>query len=74
LFNLERLLQVKVIDRERLIFDIFYTRPTTTTNEAKLQIQLAEIKYEMPRVKEKAKVSPGNSGLEKVGLVNMESN
>src|SRR5215204_5576444 len=58
LFNLENLLGVKVIDRERLILDIFYTR--ATTNEAKLQIQLAEIKYEMPRVREIAKISSGN--------------
>jgi len=58
LFSLENLLGVKVIDRERLILDIFYTR--ATTNEAKLQIQLAEIKYEMPRVREIAKISSGN--------------
>jgi GTPase len=58
LFNLEKLLGVKVIDRERLILDIFYTR--ATTNEAKLQIQLAEIKYEMPRVREIAKITAGN--------------
>ena len=58
LFNLEKLLGVKVIDRERLILDIFYAR--ATTNESKLQIQLAEIKYEMPRVREGAKISTGN--------------
>jgi GTP-binding protein HflX len=58
LFNLEKLLGVKVIDRERLILDIFYAR--ATTNEARLQIQLAEIKYEMPRVREIAKISTGN--------------
>jgi GTP-binding protein HflX len=59
LFNLEKLLGgVKVIDRERLILDIFYSR--ATTNEAKLQIQLAEIKYDMPRVREIAKMTRGN--------------
>jgi GTP-binding protein HflX len=58
LFNLEKLLGVKVIDRERLILDIFYAR--ATTNEARLQIQLAEIKYEMPRVRETAKISAGS--------------
>ena len=59
LFNLERLLgDVKVIDRERLILDIFYSRATTI--EAKLQIQLAEIKYDMPRVREIAKMISGN--------------
>lgn len=56
--NLETLTGVKVIDRERLILDIFYSR--ATTNETKLQIQLAEIKYDMPRVREIAKLTSGN--------------
>ena len=56
--NLENLTHVPVIDRERLILDIFNSRATTT--EAKLQIQLAEIKYEMPRVRENAKLTPGS--------------
>ncbi|HEX2014622.1 MAG TPA: GTPase HflX, partial [Nitrososphaera sp.] len=55
--NLEKLTGVKVIDRERLILDIFYSR--AKTNEAKLQIQLAEIRYEMPRVREIAKMTSG---------------
>lgn len=58
IFNLEKLLGVKVIDRERLILDIFYSR--ATTNEAMLQIQLAEIRYDMPRVREIAKMTSGN--------------
>jgi GTP-binding protein HflX len=56
--NLEKLTDVPVIDRERLILDIFNSRATTT--EAKLQIQLAEIKYQMPRVREGAKLTPGS--------------
>src|SRR6266516_1265816 len=56
--NLEKLTEVPVIDRERLILDIFNSRATTT--EARLQIQLAEIKYEMPRVRENAKLTPGS--------------
>src|SRR5687767_7356192 len=60
--NLEKLTGVQVIDRERLILDIFYSRATTV--EAKLQIQLAEIKYNMPRVREIAKMS---SGTERAG-------
>jgi GTPase len=56
--NLEKLAGVPVIDRERLILDIFNSRATTT--EAKLQIQLAEIKYQMPRVRENAKLTPGS--------------
>ncbi|MEO9321193.1 MAG: GTPase HflX [Nitrososphaera sp.] len=56
--NLEKLTGVQVIDRERLILDIFYSR--ATTNEAKLQIQLAEVQYEMPRVREMAKLLSGD--------------
>ena len=57
--NLEKLTETKVIDRERLILDIFYSRATTT--EAKLQIQLAEIKYQMPRVRENARLTSGST-------------
>ena len=39
IFNLEELIKTPIIDRERLILDIFYSR--ATTNESKLQIQLA---------------------------------
>jgi GTP-binding protein HflX len=62
IYNLEKLTGAQVIDRERLILDIFYSRATTT--EAKLQIELAEIQYEMPRVRENAKL---NSGTERAG-------
>jgi GTPase len=55
IYNLEKLTGVQVIDRERLILDIFYARATTT--EAKLQIEMAEIQYEMPRVRENAKLA-----------------
>lgn len=58
LHNLSKLVGVEAIDRERLILNIFYSRATTT--EAKLQIQLAEIQYEMPRVREIAKMTSGN--------------
>jgi GTP-binding protein HflX len=63
--NLEKLAGAQVIDRERLILDIFYSR--ATTNEAKLQIQLAEIRYEMPRVREIAKMTAGDERLGKGG-------
>ena len=36
IFNLEQILEIQVIDRERLILDIFYSRATTV--EEKLQI------------------------------------
>jgi GTPase len=64
--NLEKLTGVQVIDRERLILDIFYSRATTT--EAKLQIELAEIKYEMPRIRENAKLASGSERPGKGGM------
>jgi GTP-binding protein HflX len=57
--NIEKLTEVQVIDRERLILNIFHSRATTT--EAKLQIELAEVKYEMPRVRENAKLTSGST-------------
>lgn len=59
IYNLEKLTGAQVIDRERLILNIFHSRATTT--EAKLQIELAEVKYEMPRVREKAKLTSGST-------------
>jgi GTP-binding protein HflX len=64
--NLEKLTGAQVIDRERLILNIFYSRATTT--EAKLQIELAEIKYEMPRIRENAKLASGNERPGKGGM------
>jgi GTP-binding protein HflX len=67
MFNLEELTNLPIIDRERLILDIFYSR--ATTNEAKLQIQLAEIQYKMPRVRENAKLmSKSNERVGKGGM------
>jgi GTP-binding protein HflX len=66
IYNLEKLTGAQVIDRERLILDIFYTRATTT--EAKLQIELAEIQYEMPRVRENAKLTSGSERAGKGGM------
>ena len=62
IYNLEKLTGVQVIDRERLILNIFSSRATTT--ESKLQIQLAEIRYQFPRVRETLKI---NSGSERPG-------
>lgn len=66
IYNLEKLAGVQVIDRERLILDIFYSRATST--EAKLQIELAEIEYEMPRVRENAKLTSGGERAGKGGM------
>lgn len=46
--NLERFLGVKVVDRTRLILDIFATRARTL--EGKLQVELAQLLYLLPRL------------------------
>jgi GTPase len=53
--NLAKFTHQQVIDRERLILDIFNERATTT--EAKLQVKLAELKYEIPRAREAVRLS-----------------
>jgi len=47
--NLERQLEVKVIDRTEVILDIFATH--ASTHEAHLQVELAQLEYAMPRLK-----------------------
>lgn len=66
IFNLTKITGCEVIDRERLILEIFSKRATTT--EAKLQVELAELIYEKPRAKEKVRLAriseqPGFYGL-----------
>lgn len=46
--NLSDLLEVKVLDRMGLILDIFAMRATTL--EGKLQVELAQLKYSLPRL------------------------
>jgi GTPase len=46
--NLEKLLEIKVIDRPGLILDIFAQR--ARTHEAKIQVELAQLKYFLPRL------------------------
>ena len=46
--NLEKRIKKKVIDRTNLILDIFGLR--ATTYEAKLQVELARLEYQMPRL------------------------
>lgn len=46
--NLERRLGVKVIDRTQLILDIFASR--AQTREGKLQVELAQLDYLLPRL------------------------
>ena len=46
--NLEQVLGAKVIDRTELILDIFAQR--AQSHEGKLQVELAQLKYKMPRI------------------------
>lgn len=65
-YNLAKETRVEAIDRFQLILEIFARRAATT--EAKLQIELAKLRYELPRAKEKVKLAkereqPGFMGL-----------
>lgn len=62
--NLEDELQVKVIDRTMLILDIFAQR--ATSQEGKLQVELAQLKYNLPRISA-VKGSCGRFGASGVG-------
>ncbi len=46
--NLEKTLGVRVMDRAELILDIFATR--ARTHEAKMQVELAQLEYLLPRL------------------------
>ena len=46
--SLENLLKVKVIDRSRLILDIF--AQNARTHEGRLQVELAQLEYQLPRL------------------------
>ena len=46
--NLETLIEVKIIDRSRLILDIFASR--AKTREAQTQVELAQLIYMLPRL------------------------
>ena len=58
--------RVEVVDRDRLILNIFAKRAVTT--EAKLQVQLAELKYEMPRARDAVRYSVSG---ERAGFMGM---
>ncbi len=47
-YNLEQVLGIKVIDRTALILDIFAQR--ARSREGKLQVELAQLKYNLPRL------------------------
>ena len=47
--NLEKAIEIRTLDRSELILDIFATRARTT--EARLQVELAQLEYTLPRLK-----------------------
>ena len=47
--NLEEILKVKIVDRSSLILDIFANR--AQTSQAKTQVELAQMKYLLPRLR-----------------------
>lgn len=66
LYNLGKLIGVEVVDREKLILQIFAKRASTA--EAKLQVRLAHLRYEMAGARQKVRLAkageqPGFFGL-----------
>lgn len=51
--NIENITNVRVVDRTQLILDIFALR--AKTSEGKLQVELAQLKYSLPRLTGKGK-------------------
>ena len=73
--NLGDIIDIKVIDRTMLILDIFAGR--AKTNEGKLQVELAQLKYSLPRL---GSIDPGEGnedrgvGTRGVGETKLEIN
>lgn len=68
LYNLASICKIEIIDRERLILEIFERRASTT--ESQIQIKLAQLRYDMARAREKVRLArmgeqPGFYGLGK---------
>jgi GTP-binding protein HflX len=67
-YNLAAALHREILDREALILEIFESRASSA--ESKLQVKLAQLRYEMARAKEKVRLSsmgeqPGFMGIGK---------
>ncbi len=73
--NLEKALGVKVLDRSELILDIFATR--ARTSESRLQVELAQLEYSLPRLKQMwshlSRQKGGGIGLRGPGETQLES-
>ena len=65
-YNLASTLHKEILDRESLILEIFESR--ASSSESKLQVKLAQLRYEMARAKEKVRLArigeqPGFMGI-----------
>ena len=73
--NLEQKLGVKVLDRSEVILDIFAGRARTA--ESKLQVELAQLEYSLPRLKQMwshlSRQKGGGIGLRGPGETQLES-
>ena len=70
-YNLASAVRKEILDRETLILEIFESRASSA--ESKLQVKLAQLRYEMARAKERVRLSnmgeqPGFRGLGKFGV------
>jgi GTP-binding protein HflX len=65
-YKLATVTRAEIVDRERLVLNIFLRRAKTT--EAKLQVQLAELRYEMPRARDEVRFSVAG---ERAGFMGM---
>jgi len=68
MYNLASLCKIEIVDRERIILEIFERRASTT--ESQIQIKLAQLRYDMARAREKVRLArageqPGFYGLGK---------
>jgi GTP-binding protein HflX len=68
MYNLASLCKVEIVDRERLILEIFERRASTA--ESRIQIRLAQLRYDLTRAREKVRLAkmgeqPGFFGLGK---------
>jgi GTPase len=67
-YNLAKVCKIDILDRERLILDIFELRASTA--ESGIQIKLAQLRYDMVRAREKVRLArageqPGFFGMGK---------
>lgn len=73
--NLEQALGIKVLDRSEVILDIFASRARTA--ESKLQVELAQLEYSLPRLKQMwshlSRQKGGGIGLRGPGETQLES-